>query len=70
MARGTSRERSEYSRVVLLPAQLDRLASLAQQTNAAIAIFQDGSALEVNIGVEKFWIDAKGNDIDPPNPGT
>lgn len=56
--------RSEHSQVVLLPEQIDRLASL--NSKGAVGIFQDGSTLYINTGVAKFVIDARGEDIDRP----
>lgn len=56
------------SQVVLLPGQLDRLASLSNETKGAIGIFQSGSTLLINTGgASKFWMDANGDNIDPPN---
>lgn len=56
----------ELGQVTLLPAQLSRLASLAQELGKAIGVSQDGSVLHVNTGDSKFDIDASGNTLHPP----
>lgn len=59
---------SELCQVVLLPEQLDRLASLARQTGKAVGVSQGkSSTLHINTGDAKFDIDARGNNIEPPN---
>jgi hypothetical protein len=56
----------ELGQVTLLPAQLSRLASLAQELGKAIGVSQDGSVLHINTGESKFDIDARGNTLHPP----
>lgn len=54
--------------MVLLPKQIDRLATIAEQTGRAIGIAQTGSIVRVDTGKIKFSIDADGFNVTPPNP--
>lgn len=53
--------------VILLPLQLDRLASIAAQNGGAIGISQTGSLLHIDTGQVKFDMDAQGNFVMPTN---
>lgn len=58
---------ADGSQVVLLPTQLDRLATVAAQNGGAIGISQDGSTLHIDTGTVKFDMDAQGNFVTPTN---
>lgn len=57
--------------VTLLPAQLRRLASLAEESSGTIGITQDvglgGSVLQIQTGSRTLYIDATGQDLQHPN---
>lgn len=57
----------ENGRVTLLPAQIRRLAELAETRECAIEIVQTGSVVQFSNGFIKFSVDAKGTDIHPSN---
>lgn len=54
--------------MVLLPKQIDRLATIAELTGSAIGITQTGSVIRIDTGKTKFSIDADGFNVTPPNP--
>lgn len=55
-------------RVTILPDQIRRLAQLSEESKCAIEIVQEGgSVLRFYDGTTKLSVDARGNDIHPPN---
>lgn len=53
--------------MVLLPKQIDRLATLASETGAAIGVSHNGSSIiRVDTGKMQISIDADGFNVQPP----
>jgi len=49
--------------VVLLPAQLNRLAELFSDVDGAVKIFQDGSVVTATNGQKSVVLNAKGEEV-------
>lgn len=58
-----------YGQVVLLPAQLNRLAELFTDGHA-VAISQDGSVVSASNGTQKVVLNAKGDPLVESNQET